>query len=387
MAAVIAAVHHYLHLIPGIVKVLVGQRAAAHSVRSVGDIGLGRSSRQGNRVEPGTRFTVWAVELLAAALQVELLRHLPCLHELPKLGGVHLIAQVRRPIARCPRLVVRQELSLRFGPPVEGRDDVSRRDELPKLGRGDDRPEAPHRDDRRALHFSCGSWGRCGLRGVIQLVQIAAQKFRTPGVDRVHPREPMVPVGQLQGDGNLAWVQIPVGTECLLGDPERRCLTVRFLFWSRRSHTAPLFARTEEKRERSVIAVERPGEPGAGCPVRHRLSVQPRARLVRWIPRTAGIGDLQGPDVACDLLALDRGKPVKSRSRDDGLVGEVEVLEIPSVLSVAVGAMRLNGRSAGRIVGDKLSAIPEASTYCEVLGVATGRSPRIRILLNKGAGG
>ncbi len=101
-------------------------------------------------------------------------------------------------------------------------------------------------------------------------------------------------------------------------------------------------------------------DPGTRGPFDDRLAVHARAGLIGWIPGRR-LRDVwhrvveRGSQVGNDLLALCLRQPVEARALNDGVVGVVEVLQIPSVGGVAGTARRskLHGHD-GRLQQDVL---------------------------------
>src|SRR4029077_3777486 len=48
---------------------------------------------------------------------------------------------------------------------------------------------------------------------IIQGSKLALRESGSPGIFRMHARQPVAPVGQLQCDGNIAWAEIAVGAK------------------------------------------------------------------------------------------------------------------------------------------------------------------------------
>ena len=82
--------------------------------------------------------------------------------------------------------------------------------------------------------------------------KITTREVSRPRIKRVHAWQPVVPVRQLHGDGNLARIQVSIGSE--------------------RSRV--------EVRERLDILFQYRGKPRSRRPVRNRLGIQARAGLV-----------------------------------------------------------------------------------------------------------
>src|SRR5712692_823088 len=104
----------------------------------------------------------------------------------------------------------------------------------------------------------------------------------------MHAGQPSAPIGKLQGNRNLAWIEVAVGTKDVGGSLPCKFTEVGNI--SRMTggcnvHTGVALA--DQIRERVRILVQDPGESGACRPVRHRLLVEPGAGLVRGVPRAA----------------------------------------------------------------------------------------------------
>src|SRR5215472_5267682 len=94
------------------------------------------------------------------------------------------------------------------------------------------------------------------------------------------------------------------------------------------------------------VIVQYSVEPGAGGPFDDGFGVQPRSRLIGRIPGPPRIYNIEGPDIAGDLIALLRRQPMKHRPRANRIVRIVEILEIAPVLCVAVCAVSLDRSGA-----------------------------------------
>ena len=210
----------------------------------------------------------------------------------------------------------------------------------------------------------------------IPLGEFTFLKGGTPSVHGVHLGQPVIPVGQLQGDRDLAHVQVSIGAKRLARDA--------------RQQRAPLERRrcrrsAAPKRKGSVllIVVERPREACSGRPVGDRLGIQSGAGLVGRIPGTPRAGYGQCADVACDLLALEFGEAVKTGPGDDGRVGEAEVLEIAAIVSMAVRTVGADQRRGLEAPRRERRVLPKLLSGQDRIGIAQGRRPRGGIFLDE----
>ena len=129
--------------------------------------------------------------------------------------------------------------------------------------------------------------------------------------------------------------------------------------------------------------VEDPYESGACRPAREWLFVQAGSRLVWRVPRAARIGQWQAANVACDLLALQRGQAMEACAGDDAGVGEVEVFQVAPILRVTVGAARLNPRTIWKVVRCQLSGVPQLSPRLNRSRIWQWRRPAFGCILHK----
>src|ERR1700739_3373465 len=99
-------------------------------------------------------------------------------------------------------------------------------------------------------------------------------KGASPRGLRMDARQPLVPVGELQSNGNLARTEVAVGTKDLRVNLRREFTKARSI---RRiggaAHPAALPAK--QIRQSVGILVEHPGDAGTRRPVRDRLAVAP----------------------------------------------------------------------------------------------------------------
>src|SRR5271154_1049219 len=89
-----------------------------------------------------------------------------------------------------------------------------------------------------------------------------------------------------------------------------------------------------------AIGIQHRANAGTGRPAGYRLRVQARSGLVRRIPWPARIGLIQTAYVTRNLVPLLLCESMEDGARDDRIVGIIKVLQITSVLGVAIRAMR-----------------------------------------------
>src|ERR1700757_3045093 len=99
------------------------------------------------------------------------------------------------------------------------------------------------------------------------------------------------------------------------------------------------------------VVVQYPFEPRSCSPIGDGTLVEPRSGLIWRIPRPTGVGDGQAADIAGNLFTLFCCEAMKPASGDDTGVGEIKILQIASIPSMAVGAARLNRRTMRQTAG------------------------------------
>ena len=133
--------------------------------------------------------------------------------------------------------------------------------------------------------FAFALWLRFAI---VQGCEFALRKLWSPGILGMHAGQPTAPIGKLQGNRNLARIEVAVGTKNVGSNLSRDFAETGDVSWRTGGITFHLGAvLADQIRQRAHIPVKNPGESGTSRPVRDRLLVEPRSGLVRWVPRAA----------------------------------------------------------------------------------------------------
>src|SRR6266567_3918382 len=206
--SMIAAIQDDLQLIPGRCEIFVAQRATPDSGRSIRDVGCRRSSLCRNGVAPRAGIRGQPKEAAPASFQPKLLHHLPRLHHLPQLGRVNLIGEFRRPHRFC-FANASEEGASSFRPLGEGGNDGAN----VVIRSLDCRQECAQRRLLSNLAFALPS-----RLPTVQGCESALCKGWSPCILGMYAGQPLAPIRELQGDGNLTSIEVAVWAKDVRGN-------------------------------------------------------------------------------------------------------------------------------------------------------------------------
>src|SRR5437867_4244383 len=129
----------------------------------------------------------------------------------------------------------------------------------------------------------------------------------------MNARQPLVPIRELQGDGNLTRIEVTVRPKDVRRNLPGKFTKARSMFaWIWPCYVHSVLGPSNKIRKCVRVTVEDPGESSACRPARDWLLVQSGSRLVRRVPWAARVGRWQTANVACDLLALEGGQAMEA---------------------------------------------------------------------------
>src|SRR5438094_6906005 len=200
----------------------------------------------------------------------------------------------------------------------------------------------------------------------------------------MHAGQPTAPIGKLQGNRNLARIEVAVGTKNVGSNLSRDFAETGDVSWRTGGITFHLGAvLADQIRQRIHIPVKNPGESGTSRPVRDRLLVEPWSGLVRRVPRAPRTRQRQVANVAGDLFTLECGQAMEARAVNNAGVGEVEVFQVAPIPGVTVRTARLNPGTIGEAVCREGGGLPEFAPSPNRGGIRQGRSPGFGRILHK----